>query len=182
MHITTTKNPIYLVHRKNGIVRTFKSFDETVKFWPWINNLKGTIGKEFKIDYSKWKHSDICARLFSNAPAIYNTYILRDSFGDNIDPRNIVARHNELFSRKGNYYTYVPGSKRSYRHGYGFRHPRTTYERRWADAWTDEEESPAPKIRARRNFRNLPSSWDDIPRRDWDNNNWKRFRRHQYKS
>jgi hypothetical protein len=153
MHITTTKNSIYLVHQKNGIVHTFKSFDETAKFWPWINNFKGTIGKEF---------------------------ILRDSFGDNIDPRNIAIRHNELFSRKENYRTYLTGSKRFHKHCKTYRHPRTTYERRWADAWTDE--APAPKIRARRNHRNLPSTWDDIPRRDRYNNNWKRFRRHQYKS
>lgn len=41
----------------------------------------------------------------------------------------------------------------------GMRRVRTTNERRQIDAWKDEED--APKVRAARNYRNLPNSWDD---------------------
>lgn len=60
-----------------------------------------------------------------------------------------------------------------------YRRIRTTHERRWAHAWDDEEF--APKVRSRRNARNLPNSWDDIPRFDWRHRSWKRYRKHQWK-
>jgi len=59
-----------------------------------------------------------------------------------------------------------------------YRAIRTTQERRWANAWDDEEF--APRIRNRRNAKNLPNAWDDI-RRYTRNNNWKRYRKQQWK-
>lgn len=60
-----------------------------------------------------------------------------------------------------------------------FRRPHTTHERRWNNAWDDEEF--APKGRAKRNIRNLPSAWDDY----WAHCDkcWKTQskRRHQWK-
>lgn len=54
-----------------------------------------------------------------------------------------------------------------------YRHPRTTYERRWAiEGW----------CRAKRNFRNLVCSYSDIPAGDYSKS-WKDAtkRRKQYK-
>jgi len=56
---------------------------------------------------------------------------------------------------------------------------RTTQEKRWANAWDDEEF--APHIRPKRSVRLLPDAWDDY----WAHNqkSWKRQskRRHQWK-
>jgi len=72
---------------------------------------------------------------------------------------------------------WMPGAKRG-NYSY-FRHIRTFQERRWANAWDDEEF--APKIRATRNKDNLPNNWDDIGRGDYNNRNWKHHRKHQWK-
>lgn len=74
------------------------------------------------------------------------------------------------------YYRYNSWSKRS--NGHWYRHPKTTQERRWANAWDDEEF--APRIRTKRNARHLPNSWDDLPRGS-KGKNWKNYRKHQWK-
>lgn len=69
----------------------------------------------------------------------------------------------------------VPGVAR--RHGsYGscYRKPKTMKTRRWAFDLDDE-----PKIRASQNARNQPNAWDDNPRSDLGNKNWKHYRKHQ---
>lgn len=61
--------------------------------------------------------------------------------------------------------------------GYWLRLPRSTQERRQSqETWEG-----LVKIRAKRNARNLPDAWDDVPRDDFDDRCWKRHRRHQYK-
>ena len=64
-----------------------------------------------------------------------------------------------------------------------FRAPRTTQERR-ATGKRDSLHIDEYKvrIRARRNFTTLSSSWDDVFRGDWKNRSWKRHRKTQYKS
>ena len=53
-----------------------------------------------------------------------------------------------------------------------FRHPRTTQERRAAvDGWA----------RARRSWKNLVNSYDDI-QKDLGDRCWKKFRKKQYKN
>ncbi len=52
----------------------------------------------------------------------------------------------------------------------GFRHMRTTQERRAGqEGWS----------RGKRNSKNLPNQWDDIQRRS--QRSWKEYRKHQYK-
>lgn len=58
-----------------------------------------------------------------------------------------------------------------------FRRPKTHQVRRMALA-ADPSDAPP---RAKRNTQNIPTSWDDLGRRDVNSNNWKRFRRYQYK-
>lgn len=183
MHPTTVKNPIHLVHREDGIVHTFKSFESLAHNWPFIRRL--SIGTAFKIE---WEHAEwlrewhrLRTSYYNPWPARYHEYILRSSVGDNIDPDTVRAAYNAsrpYIPRWGGYPNpRQPGHKRgSYR---WFRQPRTTQERRWAKAWDDEEF--APKTRCSRNFRNLPNAWDDYTRRDADDRSWKRHRKHQWK-
>ena len=72
---------------------------------------------------------------------------------------------------------YHSWAKPKWHSGSYIRHMRTTQEKRWANAWDDEEF--APKVRARRNANNLIDVRDDI----WRHNqkNWKKFRKHQWR-
>lgn len=69
----------------------------------------------------------------------------------------------------------VPGVSRP-RNGNYYRRMRTMGERRKAIP-IDDEPGPRPSRRAKR----LPNNWDDYPRMDLSNNNWKRFRKTQWK-
>lgn len=64
-------------------------------------------------------------------------------------------------------------------HYRGFRHIRTTQERR-ASVHVLAEEGEPP-FRAARNTHNLPNYWDDMYHSDWGQKNWKRFRKTQWK-
>lgn len=61
------------------------------------------------------------------------------------------------------------GSKYRRQRGTIFRHPATFSQLREVDEF----------VRPKR--RNLPNSWDDKLRSNWDNKNWKKFRKTQYK-
>lgn len=131
-------------------------------------------------------------------------YILRGSFGEVIHPEAYIAawmrrQHTRRMQarygwalRRGMAYPRiwglyrlrywsgkgpVPGTGKCRRRYRYFRSPRTFAERK-ASQVIDRQE---PQARASRNARNLPSNWDDIGRKDIDNRNWKRHRRHQYK-
>lgn len=61
----------------------------------------------------------------------------------------------------------------------GFRSIKTFQERKWANAWDDEDF--APKKRAARNSHNLPNSWDDFyghAEKSWK---YQSKRKHQWK-
>lgn len=72
-----------------------------------------------------------------------------------------------------------PGKKRCTHWGTYYRRIRTFQERKWANAWDDEDFEI--KVRKPRNASNLPNSWNDIVRTDFENRNWKRYRKHQWK-
>lgn len=186
MHNTVLKNPIRLVHRERGVIHDFKDFSEAVRYWPWLRKLDIGPGPSFK---KVWDTPDhwlqdfyrIRVRRGKMEPMeYYHEYVLLDSFGDAVDKQAIRDRYNELHpyrSRLGYPNRSSPGSKRG---NYSFwRHPRTTQERRWANAWDDEEF--APKARGARNGHNLPNVWDDIVRQDSEDRNWKRHRKFQWK-
>ncbi len=176
MYNTVKKNPIHLVHHEDGIVHTYKSYESLVANWAHIRRLD--IGKKFKIEYEWFK--ELTLRIRENQQGIpyarYHEYILRDSIGNILDPDEVRAAYNKAHPYRRSWW-YYPGTKRNFRSMY--RRPRTTQERRWANAWDDEEF--ATKVRARRNYRNLPNSWDDIPHTDWSYRNWKHYRKHQWK-
>lgn len=178
MYYTTKKNPIHLVHDVDGIVRTFTGFDQLVAKWKDIWRLD--IGDKFKKEWSgeTWLQELRRLRRYRDGgwPALYHEYILRDSFGDNIDPNDVRDAYNKKHPYRYRWW-YYPGAKRSWRGM--FRGIRTFQERKWAHAWDDEEF--APKVRAKRQGKNLPDPWDDYPHRDQDDRCWKRYRKHQWK-
>jgi len=177
MHYPKNENPIHLVHHDDGIKFTFKSYDHVVENWPALRTYH--IGSQFKIDWEpdEWIREYCRLRRHDQWPARYYLYVLRDSFGDLIDPEKIRDDHQQRHPYRSTWW-YFPGGKRNWRHGY-FRRIRTFQERKWAHAWDDEDD--APKCRAARQGHNLPDPWDDIPHFDQDDRSWKRYRKHQWK-
>lgn len=73
-------------------------------------------------------------------------------------------------------YDPVPGSGKNWHNTNFFRRPKTLQELKW----TFEHKK---YVRGKRKKKYLPTSWDDIPRNDRKNKNWKSCtkRRKQYK-
>lgn len=163
MFDTTFENPIHLID-EDGVAYTFKSFEDLVCNWPWVSHY--SIGTRFRII-----HDDDFIEV--------RTYILRDSFGTIIDPRDVQTHYWKLFPRRMWWYPNYPISGRKRKNGHYFRRPHTTQERRWAHAWDDEED--APRVRGRRTNHMLPNTYDDVYRSDVDDRCWKRYRKHQWK-
>lgn len=88
--------------------------------------------------------------------------------------RKAIKKGGVLY--KGRYYYWNSWSKKAYG---GWRHPRTTQERKWAHAWDDEEFCPPP--RARRQGRYLPTVWDDIYAHSEKSWKTQSKRRHQWR-
>lgn len=103
-------------------------------------------------------------------------FVLRSELGDIITPAEVLAARKARVARRSRWVN-LPLSGRKYARYCWLRHPRTTQERCWADAWKDEDF--APRTRARRNARNLPNAWDDV-HRDVERS-WKRYRKAQWK-
>lgn len=64
------------------------------------------------------------------------------------------------------------------------RHPHTTQERRVNGKRSNFIVVDGYEIKTRpsRNQINLPSAWDDLLNRSWDDRCWKRYRKTQYKT
>ena len=181
MHETQVKNLIYLVHTADGVVYIFDGLTDAARYWPTMRGLNISDSKKLFVytfppgpPYGNaWKHRSL------HKPSNEHHYYFQDSFGDIIPCATIRTEYYRVWGKKPNkmWGRWFIGRKRSHYHYY--RRVRTTQERRWANAWDDEEF--APKIRKCRNASNLPSYWDDQPRSNCDNHNWKRFRKHQWK-
>ena len=173
------KNPIHLVHIDDGIIYTFKNINEVVKRWKWITSM-GSVGINHKIPMKSWEL--LIAQRHAREGKFYqtcHTFILRDSYGNHIDPEIIRKILVDIHNAKYGYYrNYTPGKSR-WKFRYFYRFPKTTQECRWAHAWDDEEF--APRVRGKRTPANLPSAWEDRPRTNTSNHNWKKFRKHQWK-
>lgn len=111
-------------------------------------------------------------------------YIMRDEFGEKllyahflqalpVSPRPGRWARRFAYSGSGP----VPGTGRlAGNWGLCLRHPKTTHDRRWAQAL--DEDVPA---RPSRQARGLPSAWDDQVRSDYRDRCWKRYRQRQFK-
>ena len=119
--------------------------------------------------------------------AEYNGIILkpekvRADWRDYLERTRVVNRNNWFYRINNRIfkYRYDPVPLTGVRHwhrGCGIRSFKTTQERRWSLSAKED----GIKWRGKRSFRYLPNSWDDIPRRSTDNNNWKRFRKTQWR-
>lgn len=159
MYETTINNPIYLVHKDDGVIRTFKSWDNLVNNWFSINNYDIGPGPSHKRVWSKREWIREERRLPLGVwPSYHYAYILRDSYGDTIDPEDVKNAYRKKHPRKWGWLSH--GWRRGAYGGY--RCPKTTHEFRWATAWDDEEFAPkAGFARSSRIGRNLPNAWDD---------------------
>lgn len=156
MYETAINNPIHLVHKDDGVVYTFKSWDNLVNNWPLIS-----------------------FRDIGPGPSHYHAYILRDSYGDTINPEDVKNAYRKKYPHKWGWLSH------GWRRGAfgGYRCPKTTNEFRWAGAWDDEEFAPkAGFARPSRRGRNLPNAWDDYLAHS--DKSWKTQskRKHQWKS
>ena len=90
-------------------------------------------------------------------------YAVYDQDGNCYTPERLIGLRREWErNRPANKYRnrwYRQSGHKKYAWG-GFRSFKTFQERKWANAWDDEEF--APKVRAARNAHNLPNSWDDF--------------------
>jgi hypothetical protein len=113
---------------------------------------------------------------------IYGHFILKNEYGNVIHPDEIDSLlyeyRIEIMKEKGTHYSCytnrrVPGAKRGgiYRH---YRRFKTNHIRKWYNAHDDLG------IKKPRN-RYIPNTYDDIHRSGNRNNNWKRYRKKQYK-
>lgn len=113
-------------------------------------------------------------------------FIMRNECDDilTVDDFKKVALQLYLASRRCSPYPEtatgpVPGTGR-YRHGRSYRSPRTMQARRQAALVLREDGEVATRVA--RTGRYLPSTWDDLFRKSSRVQNWKRFRRHQWKN
>lgn len=111
-------------------------------------------------------------------------YQIEETFKKIIEENmNIFSRYKSYNPEKNFRKGPVPGIGKISRYGNFFRHIKTTSERRIAAIAEHDEEllEVGIRIRAKRNHKNIPNTWDDFYRKDTDHRNWKRHRKHQWK-
>lgn len=95
--------------------------------------------------------------------AVFNrAWVVADQNGKLFTRDRLVGLYLDWYCANPNPYRSRYSRRNGYKkHAYGgFRSFKTFQERKWANAWDDEEF--APKVRAARNSSNLPNSWDDF--------------------
>ena len=166
MYQTENDDKKVYVFCPDGRVICYRSYDSLLKnievprtHYPFVSISQGLADYRF---CTKFGHVISLEKIVEDLRTI--TYIERE--------KRICAKNGYIFRQ-----TPVP-HVHGWRGGGGFlRYPKTTQEKRWADAWKDQ----GVKARARRNRRNLPDAWDDICRSDCSHRSWKRHRRYQWK-
>ena len=164
-----------------GPVATYASLGEALNAlsYAWIS---ANVGRDFKVFSYRVEVAGWFERIYQQSP-----FILRDATGTAVTADQFMAfiqnqrgPRISWFKRRFPYWDGagpVPGTGRS-RHYRYYRHPQTLNERRQSCRVREDNE---PSIRAARNAHNLPTSWDDYPRRGTDNDNWKRYRKTRWK-
>lgn len=175
---------IYLVHI-SGERWAFKNIVEAafeLKRLRFFNSWESVIGDDFK---KRWTWSDV---------SYYQSqYIVTTEFGDSITVNELreITRIPRKWWNRWNYnpdkdFRNGPLRGSSFRRcsGGSYRRPKTTQERRiaYAHDYDDDLKFYGVKVRAKRNFRNLPDVYDDLVRSNESQKNWKRYRKIQYKT
>ncbi len=183
-NIEKIESSIYFYTRKNEVF----IFNSHKEFLSNLNiNIIYRIGKSFKCDsLDKYiDNKDLKNKTYYTWE--YSTSYIVEKDGIILDPKNIEEdfyKYNLDKRKKKKYiknFIYrkspVPNTgKRSLYKNY-FRYIKTTQEKRWS--FLGENEIYPVKLRKKRNFKNIPNSWDDIIKER--HKNWKKFRKTQYK-
>ncbi len=173
-----TSNPIephriavHLIHR-SGVHYIYRDREDVARLVS--GQFIGTdIGKDF-LSYRSSYNSPLSI-------TVNYDYILRDEFGETVTAEEIQKINRELWDKEHarlfSSRRLSTGAKRNRHQGSIYRHPKTHHERKWALAWSDEED--VPKVRRKRLPVNIVHAWDDI--RKGVQRNWKKQRKTQYK-
>lgn len=160
---------ITYIHR-DGTKKVFDSIDHVIREFG-RNWLAHNVGPDFTVEAYRdyWGQP-----YYSHFEAI-----LRDDQGQPVlvEPTPRGRRYRNRFACWDGTGP-VPGTGRQHG-GHWFRSPRTHDAHRLAVSVIKEEGEPP--IRAKRNPRHIPSSWDDLPIGANRNRNWKRHRKTQWR-
>ena len=169
---------MYIVYRRNsnGKLKAIIEFDElTDMFWSVreadiINHFGYT-----DVDRRKGHHT-----YFGETLNEYD-WIDTTSYRYVVVHNDKIVVPDRLVGLYRKWYNVKPRRRWQYRKSAwgGYRRLRTTQERKWAHAFDDEEF--APKVRAVRQGKNLPDSWDDYRRHAQKSWKWQSKRKNQWK-
>lgn len=183
MHIIKKYETSVTLFSVNGGVWVYKSKRAAIKElgYYWIQN---NVAKDFVTFSHRERLWSADGEGWTERPVYRGAnYVMRDDLGEALtvgDFAEFKPVYRPRWYRKlenWNGVGPVPGISRP--RGYRWtRRVGTTNERRQAQV-LDEFDVPP---RARRNARNLPTVWDDIPIAAREDRNWKRFRKTQWKS
>lgn len=177
--IPAPQSAVTLFHR-DGRVWVYRNKQQALKELG-----RGFIARNVGVDFRVYSYTAFDG---ATSHCVYQEwdYVLRGDQGEPLVlddffpslPRNAYRGHLYWRYLSWNGEGAVPGTGRRHR-GSSMRHPRTQAERRMNQTGARETGVPAP--RGCRNEHHLPSSWDDISRKDGCERSWKRHRRTQYK-
>lgn len=170
----------------DGSSRTFESPIAALKSlsFAWIRR---NVGPDFTTPNPFACSWDPVLRTHNNPPY---AFVLREEFGRVLLPEDFAAllpyscKYSAAVQLLGRRFRYgggagpVPGTGRHHSASL-YRRPKTTRDKRAACAAALDELEPP--VRAARNVRNLPGTWDDIQFSARYVHNWKRFRKTQYR-
>lgn len=188
MHtIPPYETAVSLFHRDSDVwvYPTLKAALRELGF-SWIQQ---NVGKEFRefscAEQIQVRCGDQPRYIVTERHYAEHAFVMRDDFGKALTALDFqplrpyrtkgYRRWRETWNGEGP----VPHTGRWRRGGHYFRAVRFAPEMRLSIP-VKEDGEPAP--RPSRNFANLPDSWDDYPVRSRWNNNWKRYRRQQWKA
>lgn len=179
---------IYKRDEFNGklkILAEFDSFDDLFKLVGYRYDFASTFGYN-----DTDRHDDGTAFLQDHPPVNQWTWYPQRSFcyvaydkGKFVTPDRLVGLYRKYKDNRRNNWRhswtqrYDRGKKKG---AWGrIRHMHTQHEKRWQNAWDDEEF--APKYRAKRQGHNLPDTWDDYWVRGQKSWKYQSKRKHQWK-
>lgn len=141
----------------------------------WLNDFHRPNHQKYLNMMESWKAE-------KDPDIVFGSFILKNEFGDVVHPDEIkdIFREYRISRRPKSHWTYTmfhTGFKP--RTGSYFRNPKTQRNRRWAHA--DDDPELGLRVRAKRSKASLPTSRDDFYVKSRRNNNWKRYRKTQYK-
>lgn len=162
---------MYHVYRKHpdgrGHVYHLGSYETAAELFR--NHKLGDLSSDPNVRRTVWRASPLG---FKVPDFTYPPYVETDN-GVILSEETLLG----LYRKVRPIFHYFWGWKRA--HGHYYRHPRTTQERRMAAGV--EKEDGEPDFRGPRRIHTLPSVYDDRPVSSRRNNNWKRYRKHQWK-